>query len=198
MKKNRPGVLLSVIASEEKAAALETILFRETGTFGVRRYAARRHKLQRPACTIETPWGPLRGKRGWREGIEVITPEYEDCARIAREHSVPLRMVYEQVHQAMAMETNESRGGRSVDPPLPSLGQTVLKSHCRIQRVSPRRSRKTALAERVPSRVMAPRPQPCIEKNLKSIRRTHDALAQSSGTCATWSWPTPTGGFGQP
>jgi uncharacterized protein (TIGR00299 family) protein len=101
MKKNRPGVLLSVLADEDKAAALETILFRETGTFGVRRYAIQRHKLQRVECTIESPWGAVRGKRGWREGgPAVVTPEYEDSARIARQHGVPLREVYRAVEKA--------------------------------------------------------------------------------------------------
>src|SRR4051812_13385756 len=75
MKKNRPGVLLSVLAEEAKAAELEMILFRETGTFGVRRSAAERTKLQREALTVRTPWGPVQGKRGWREGWPgVFTP----------------------------------------------------------------------------------------------------------------------------
>ncbi len=81
MKKNRPGVLLSVLAAEAALPALESVLFRETETFGVRRYPARRSKLRREAVTVETPWGPVRGKRGWREGgPNVFTPEYEDCA----------------------------------------------------------------------------------------------------------------------
>jgi uncharacterized protein (TIGR00299 family) protein len=100
MKKNRPGVLLSVIAAEADLPALEAVLFRETATFGVRRYPARRSKLRREACVIETPWGPVRGKRGWREGLSVFTPEYEDCARVARERNVPLREVYRQVQQS--------------------------------------------------------------------------------------------------
>src|SRR6202022_2787090 len=52
MKKNRPGVLLSVLAEEAMLASLEEILFRETTTFGIRRYPVRRHKLQRQACTV--------------------------------------------------------------------------------------------------------------------------------------------------
>ncbi len=99
MKKNRPGVLLSVLAAEGQIPALEAILFRETGTFGVRRYAVQRHKLQREACTVPTSWGPVRGKRGWRDGVSVTTPEYEDCARLARDRGVPLREVY---REAMA------------------------------------------------------------------------------------------------
>src|SRR5262249_42660394 len=85
MKKDRPGVLLSVLAPREQIAAIEAVLFRETATFGVRRYPAHRTKLQREACTVNSSWGPIQGKRGWREGhAAVFTPEYEDCARIAR------------------------------------------------------------------------------------------------------------------
>src|SRR5262249_45948905 len=62
MKKNRPGVLLSVLAPEDKLPALEEILFRETGTLGIRRYAAERHKLERKTCTVQTSWGPVQGK----------------------------------------------------------------------------------------------------------------------------------------
>jgi uncharacterized protein (TIGR00299 family) protein len=95
MKKNRPGVLLSVICEPGKAAELEAILFRETATFGVRRTTAERSKLRRESVTVETPWGQVRAKRGWRaDGFEVLTPEYEDCARVARERGVPLREVY--------------------------------------------------------------------------------------------------------
>jgi uncharacterized protein (TIGR00299 family) protein len=101
MKKGRPGVLLSVISPAEHCDALEAILFRETGTFGVRRYPVQRHKLQREALTVETPLGPIQGKRGWREGgVSVFTPEYEDCARVARERGVPLREVYAVVERA--------------------------------------------------------------------------------------------------
>jgi uncharacterized protein (TIGR00299 family) protein len=103
MKKNRPGVLLSVLAPAANLAALESIIFRETQTFGIRRHFAQRHMLKREAITLETPWGPVRCKRGWREGQEaIVTPEYEDCARIAREQSVPLRDVYEQILQRSA------------------------------------------------------------------------------------------------
>jgi pyridinium-3,5-bisthiocarboxylic acid mononucleotide nickel chelatase len=103
MKKDRPGVLLSVLASEAALPALEAILFRETGTFGVRRYAVQRRKLRREARAVETPWGPIRGKRGWRDGEPaVFTPEYEDCARVARLHGVALREVYAMVRRSYA------------------------------------------------------------------------------------------------
>lgn len=105
MKKNRPGVLLSVLAPESAVPVLETILFRETETFGIRRYPVERSKLQREAVTVTTPWGPIRGKRGWREGkASVFTPEYEDCARVARQHGIALRDVYTEVRRAFQSE----------------------------------------------------------------------------------------------
>jgi uncharacterized protein (TIGR00299 family) protein len=111
MKKNRPGVLLSVLAPASAVAVLEAILFRETETFGVRRYAVQRRKLQREAVTVPTPWGPVRGKRGWRAGgPSVFTPEYEDCARVARQHGVALREVYARVRAAYAEGPPGGRG----------------------------------------------------------------------------------------
>jgi uncharacterized protein (DUF111 family) len=101
MKKNRPAVMLSVLAPLESLPALESILFRETGTFGVRRYPVSRSKLQRKPCTVETSWGPIQGKLGWRDGESpLFTLEYEDCARIARQFGVALREVYAQANKA--------------------------------------------------------------------------------------------------
>src|SRR5262249_55358664 len=59
MKKNRPGVLVSVLCDEAKVAAMEEILFRETSTLGVRRYPVSRHKLRRKAAEVSTPFGPV-------------------------------------------------------------------------------------------------------------------------------------------
>ncbi len=99
MKKQRPGVLLSAICESERVAELEAIIFREAGTFGIRRTTATRTKLRRESLSVETPWGPVKAKRGWRDGVSVLTPEYEDCARIARAHGVPLREVYAAVQK---------------------------------------------------------------------------------------------------
>ena len=95
MKKGRPGFLMSVIANSETVSVLEAVLFRETATFGIRKHTATRSKLKREAVTLDTPWGSVKAKRGWRsDGFEVVSPEYEDCARLARERGVPLREVY--------------------------------------------------------------------------------------------------------
>jgi pyridinium-3,5-bisthiocarboxylic acid mononucleotide nickel chelatase len=103
MKKNRPGVLLSMLAPEANLSALEEILFRETTTFGIRRYPVTRSKLQRRACIVETPWGNVQGKLGWQDGRPAMfSPEYEDCARLARERGIALREVYAQAQRAYA------------------------------------------------------------------------------------------------
>lgn len=100
MKKGRPGLLVSVICDRAKVSELEAVLFRETATFGVRRHPAERSKLRRETIEVETPWGPVKAKRGWRDdGFEVVTPEYEDCARLARELGIPLRDVYAAVRR---------------------------------------------------------------------------------------------------
>jgi uncharacterized protein (TIGR00299 family) protein len=95
MKKNRPGVLLSVLCSESRVADLEDIVFRETSTFGIRRMPAMRSKLDRRSVEVTTAFGTVRGKVGWRTGRPVVfAPEYEDCRRAATERGVPLREVY--------------------------------------------------------------------------------------------------------
>ncbi|MFT3880993.1 MAG: nickel pincer cofactor biosynthesis protein LarC [Gemmatales bacterium] len=100
MKKQRPGVILSVLADDQHVAALETILFRETATLGVRRTRIERHKLYRQAHQVDTPWGPIEGKLGWKQGEKpIFTPEFEECARIARQEQLPLLMIYREVQQ---------------------------------------------------------------------------------------------------
>jgi uncharacterized protein (TIGR00299 family) protein len=96
MKKNRPGVMLSVLCRPADAEALEAIVFRETTTLGVRRSVLGRRVLSRRPCQVATPWGPVEGKLGWIAGAKArFAPEYESCLRVATEHGVPLREVYE-------------------------------------------------------------------------------------------------------
>ena len=102
MKKNRPGVTITVLCRAEHAGALEAILFRETTTLGVRRWAARRHVLARQAHRVETRWGPVEGKLGWGQGVARFAPEFESCRELAARHGVPLRDVYEAAQRAFA------------------------------------------------------------------------------------------------
>lgn len=101
MKKNRPGVMVTVLCNENQIPPLEEILFRETTTLGIRRYAVSRHKLKRQATEVETAFGKVRGKLGWSEDRPpVFSPEHDDCARIASERNVPLREVYDAAQAA--------------------------------------------------------------------------------------------------
>jgi len=119
MKKNRPGVMVSVICDEPKIPTLEDLLFRETATFGIRRYPVGRHKLKRQAIEIETKFGSLRGKLGWLgERPPTFSPEYDDCARIAAEKAVPLREVYDAAHAAYSQrgQTQETPAHEHAHP----------------------------------------------------------------------------------
>ncbi len=101
MKKNRPGVMVSVLCDEPKIATMEEILFRETTTLGVRRYQVSRHKLRRKPAEVSTKFGPIQGKLGWIEGRPpAFSPEHDDCARVAKEHGVALREVHDAAHAA--------------------------------------------------------------------------------------------------
>ena len=100
MKKHRPGILLCAIARPADVPKLEEIIFRETGTFGIRRTSCERSILEREAIEVATPWGTLKAKKGWREGIALIAPEYEVCARVAREQHIPLAEVYRVVRES--------------------------------------------------------------------------------------------------
>ena len=96
MKKNRPATLLTVLCPPDKADALAALLFRETGTFGIRAREQRRYTLTRSWRTVATEFGDIRLKAGTWLGEEVtVAPEYEDCKRAALAHDVPLRRVYE-------------------------------------------------------------------------------------------------------
>ena len=101
MKKNRPGIMLSVLCEPHAADAVEAILFTETTTLGVRRWPVSRRKLARRAHSVATPWGPIEGKLAFLAGRSpTFSPEYESCRRVAIEHRVPLRSVMEAAHRA--------------------------------------------------------------------------------------------------
>ena len=94
MKKGRPGVLLSVQAQPADADALESILFQETTTLGVRRSQVVRTVLARELHEVETLWGKIAGKIAFLpDGSRRFAPEYEACHRVSTEHGLPLDQV---------------------------------------------------------------------------------------------------------
>jgi hypothetical protein len=91
MKKNRPGILISVQARPADADRLEAILFHETPTLGVRRSMVQRSVLARELHEVQTPWGNIAGKIAYLpDGSRRFTPEYDDCARLAKERRITL------------------------------------------------------------------------------------------------------------
>jgi len=97
MKKGRPAVTVSVLSSAERERAIKQVLFTETGTIGVRTTPVQKQALERDAVKVETRHGAVAVKIGYLEGRPVtVAPEYEDCARVAREAGVPAREVYEE------------------------------------------------------------------------------------------------------
>jgi uncharacterized protein (DUF111 family) len=98
MKKNRPGMMLSVLIEPVLQANVLEVIFRETTTLGVRIQEVRRVELNRKLELIQTPYGPCQVKCVSLPGGEQrLIPEYEACRRIARDHRMPLRRVYEEI-----------------------------------------------------------------------------------------------------
>jgi len=90
MKKNRPGVMLSVLARLEDRERLAALVFAETSTLGLRIHVAERRVEARSVVEVETRFGKLRVKVS---ASGAFAPEYEDCRKMARETGVPLREI---------------------------------------------------------------------------------------------------------
>ena len=96
MKKNRPGLLVTMLSEPDNVSRLIDLIFRETTTIGVRAYDVRRKTLARESVIVETRFGEIRMKISRMNGSVLnATPEYEDCQRIAAQKNIPLKHVLE-------------------------------------------------------------------------------------------------------
>src|SRR5581483_10796171 len=103
MKKNRPGILLTVLCGSAEADVFSEMMLRETSAFGVRRTMAERRKLRREFHTVATPFGPVTIKVGRLDGkIVQSAPEHETCKQLAQQKNVPLKDVFEAARRAAA------------------------------------------------------------------------------------------------
>jgi pyridinium-3,5-bisthiocarboxylic acid mononucleotide nickel chelatase len=94
MKKNRPGTLLTVLCKPQDANALTSLIFAETTTFGVRTTTAQRRILPREHVSVSTKFGDVRIKLSRVNGrILHVSPEFDDCRKLAVEKNVPLQQV---------------------------------------------------------------------------------------------------------
>lgn len=102
MKKNRPGVLLTVLCAETDADKFSELILRETSAFGIRRTVAERRKLRREFTKIKTPFGDVTVKIGRLDGKWVqAAPEFESCKKLASRAKVPLKRIYEAALKAV-------------------------------------------------------------------------------------------------
>ena len=109
MKKNRPGVLVTILCRNEDREAMLDLLLAETPTLGARSYTVRRRALEREAVTVETEFGRIAVKVGRLRGRAVsATPEYEECREAALRAGVPLREVQEAARAAFSSLGNKS------------------------------------------------------------------------------------------
>lgn len=101
MKKNRPGIMLSVLAPPGLVNTLVSIIIDESTTLGVRISERQRYCLPRAFRHIQTRFGEMRAKLAYHgDRIVKAIPEYEDCRRAAHDHSVPVSQVYAEVQTA--------------------------------------------------------------------------------------------------
>jgi len=104
MKKNRPGVLLSILCDRELKEALMEMLFSETTTLGVRTYEVNRRALERRIVSVQTAYGPIDVKVGHLNGRVVnAMPEFDQCREAARKAGVALREVEDAARLALRM-----------------------------------------------------------------------------------------------
>jgi len=102
MKKNRPAHMLSIIVYKQNLKEILEVLFSESTTLGVRIREVKRLRLAQKNFITETKYGKIRVKVGMFKGeIKNIAPEYENCKKIAKQHQIPLKEVYEEAKKAV-------------------------------------------------------------------------------------------------
>jgi len=98
MKKNRPGIKLSVLC-KEKLDLLKNIILTETTTFGLRTFPVEKTELEREFSTKSTKYGLVKLKSGFLNGERIkLKPEYEDCRKLANENNVSIGEIYRTIN----------------------------------------------------------------------------------------------------
>jgi pyridinium-3,5-bisthiocarboxylic acid mononucleotide nickel chelatase len=96
MKKNRPAIKLSALAPPQSAEVVADAILHNTTSFGVRQSLVGRHYLEREMRQVQTAYGAVSVKVGMCDGqVLTVAPEFEDCRRLAEQHQVSVRQVYE-------------------------------------------------------------------------------------------------------
>ena len=96
MKKQRQGILLSVLCRPADREPMLDLVFKESTTFGIRERREKRTILVRSFEKVRTPYGEVRMKIGKRHGeIITVSPEIEDCRKCATESGLAVKNVYD-------------------------------------------------------------------------------------------------------
>ncbi len=107
MKKGRQGHRLTALCRPERLDDLARLMLKETSSLGVRFRRENRIELDREMMMVETAFGPVHVKTGRLDGQVVHAwPEYDDCAKLARQCEVPLRRVQQAALDAFNHENN--------------------------------------------------------------------------------------------
>ena len=102
MKKSRPAFKLTVLSDRSKLERLCSVIFSETTSIGIRYYEVDRFKLRREIVKVDTRYGNIKVKlsRG-PDDILTVSPEYDECVRIARAKGIPLKKIYEEAKKCV-------------------------------------------------------------------------------------------------
>ena len=108
MKKGRPGTLLTLLCKPENARKLTDLVFAETTTFGLRSYTAERRILPREWQRVQTRFGEVRMKIARvNDKVLQVSPEYEDCRKLAEEKKVALREVMDEAMRLVPVKNGQ-------------------------------------------------------------------------------------------
>lgn len=108
MKKNRPGVQVTVLSPLEREEHLVDLLFRETSSLGIRRKVTERHTLERETFNMDTEYGEVCFKKARFQGrILQVTPEFDDLKRISVEKGISLRELRAEIMKRVSDESFE-------------------------------------------------------------------------------------------
>ncbi len=126
MKKDRPGVILCVLAKWDDVEKFEETLFKETSTLGIRRQTVQRSTRARQPHTVLTEFGPVIGKLAWQSSGNVeFSPEFEACSLLAIQTGRTLKEIY---RTALSVFDQQQAQQRS-EVPMPASGTTAADSH---------------------------------------------------------------------
>ena len=110
MKKNRPATLLTVICPAEKLASVTRFLLKETTTLGMRWHEEERARADREIITLQTKYGSMRFKLArWEGRLVNLSPEYEDCKKLATRTGIPLKDIFEEAKKAVRTVLEKKR-----------------------------------------------------------------------------------------